>query len=213
VLALHAPADRFDHLRLNVLGVDEPVRTDSRRETQREPAAGRPELRDHGAFRDAQRVQNLIRLLPFFAIRRFEQSQILRSEETAFRLRCLDRTGWSGGTRSLEGRKGREGRSEREKAHEQRDKCFPHLPHPTCQPHLTYLTYQPHLTYLAYLTYVTHPPYTSFLSSPTIPPRVIEFSERMSSSRVASTRPRSRTSSRIDLPVFTDSFAMSAVAA
>ena len=42
VLLLHAPADPIDHLRLNVLGVDEAVRPDATREPDGKPAAAAP---------------------------------------------------------------------------------------------------------------------------------------------------------------------------
>src|SRR5262249_20334354 len=56
-----------------------------------------------------------------------------------------------------------------------------------------------------------HPAYFSFF--PTTPPRVIASADRISSSAARSSSPRSRTMSRIERPVFTASFAMSAVAA
>ena len=52
VLALHAPADRLEHLRLDVFGVDEAVRADAAREAEREPAAAGAEVGDDRAVGD-----------------------------------------------------------------------------------------------------------------------------------------------------------------
>ncbi len=73
--------------RLDVLGVDAPVRADALGEPQREPAAGGAELGDLRAFSDADRVHDLIGLLPLIAIGRLEQPEILRAEQTGVRLR------------------------------------------------------------------------------------------------------------------------------
>jgi hypothetical protein len=51
---LYAAADRLDHLRLNVFGVDQPVRSDTPREMDREPPAASAEIRDDRSFRDEQ---------------------------------------------------------------------------------------------------------------------------------------------------------------
>jgi hypothetical protein len=62
--ALYAAPNRLDHLRLNVLGKDEPVRPDSVREVDREPPIPGGDIGNDGAFGDEQRIHDLIRLLP-----------------------------------------------------------------------------------------------------------------------------------------------------
>src|SRR5258705_13902711 len=57
----------------------------------------------------------------------------------------------------------------------------------------------------------TRPTRYHFISLPTTPGCVIASADRMRSSWMASRRPRSSTISRIGFPVFTDSFAVSAV--
>src|SRR5262249_58978140 len=52
-----------------------------------------------------------------------------------------------------------------------------------------------------------------FTFSPAMPPRVIASIDKISSSRFSSSNPRASTSSRMVFPLFTDSFAISAVAA
>jgi hypothetical protein len=95
-LALHTAANRFDHLRLDVFGVDEPVRADAVREMDREPAIAGADIGDHRAFSDLQRVHDLIRLLPQLSIRRVEQAEILRLEQMTFRLLRFGREGRGG---------------------------------------------------------------------------------------------------------------------
>ena len=77
---LHAAADRFDHQRLDVFGVDHAVRSDAPREPDREPAAAGAEVGDDRAVGDLQRIHDQIRLLPLVAVGRFEQAEILRRE-------------------------------------------------------------------------------------------------------------------------------------
>src|SRR5262249_14919087 len=66
---------------------DEPVRSDPPREAQREPSARGAELGHHSTFGNADRVHDLLRLLPLVAIRRLEQPEILRLEQTPLGLR------------------------------------------------------------------------------------------------------------------------------
>ena len=80
-LALHAALDGLDHQSLHIDRVHSAVRADAPREPDREPSAARSEVGDDGAFRDVQRIHHLIGLLPRLAIGRFEQSEILRSEQ------------------------------------------------------------------------------------------------------------------------------------
>jgi hypothetical protein len=107
--ALQTAADRFDHLRLNVLGIDEAVRPHPSRQPNREPATAGAKVGHHRSFRNQQRIHDLIRLLPQFAIGRFEETKILRLKQARLRLfggRGLGRTG----RRGWKGRTGRIGR-------------------------------------------------------------------------------------------------------
>src|SRR5207237_285221 len=81
VFALDALPDRFDHRALDVLRVHDSIWTDAASEVQCEPAAAGTDVRDDRSIRDAERVHDLLRLLPLVAIRRFEQPEILCFEE------------------------------------------------------------------------------------------------------------------------------------
>lgn len=85
-LALEAAADRFDHLRLNVFGINEPVRSDPAREPNGEPSAAGAEVGDDRALGNEQRVHDLVRFLPELAIGRLEETEILRLEQVRLRL-------------------------------------------------------------------------------------------------------------------------------
>ena len=76
-------ADGFDHLRLHVLGVHDPVWPDAAREPQREPAAPGAQIGDDRTVRDAERVHDLIGLLPGLTIGGVEQAEILGREQAA----------------------------------------------------------------------------------------------------------------------------------
>ena len=70
--ALHAAADRFDHLRLDIFGVHEAIGSHAARQANGEPSAAGAQVRDDGALGDLERVHDLIRLLPQLAIGRIE---------------------------------------------------------------------------------------------------------------------------------------------
>ena len=86
LLAFDAAADRFDHLRLDVFGEHPAVRPDPARQADREPAAARADVGDAGAVRDLQQVHDAVRLLPLVAIRRLEQDELFRREQTPGRI-------------------------------------------------------------------------------------------------------------------------------
>ena len=77
-----APLDRFEHQRLDVLGVDKAGLSDATRQTDREPAAARAEIGDHRPFGELERVHDLFGLLPLIAVGALEQAQVERWEET-----------------------------------------------------------------------------------------------------------------------------------
>jgi hypothetical protein len=207
VLALHAAGDRFDHLPLNVLGIDDAVRADAAREVHREPAPGRADFRDDGALGDEERVHDLIRLLPLLAIGRFEEPQVERIEQVAVRPGLVRRSRRDrprsrrlqiGGVRVCQSR--------RQKTQDDSSGCPAHPAQRSGVPHAG--PFGP-------ATCVCHPPAPPFSVpfSPTMPPRVIASTERISSRRAPSRSPRSSTMSRIARPLLTASFAISAVAA
>ena len=78
---LHAPVDHLDHLRLDVLRVDDAVRADPARQPHREPAAARAEIGHDGAISDPERVHDLFGLIPVVAIGCFERPEVLRREQ------------------------------------------------------------------------------------------------------------------------------------
>ena len=80
-LALHATLDGFDHLRLDVLGVDDAVGADALGQPHREPAAAGAEIGDDRAVADAERIHDLVGTLPGLTIRAFQHAQVLRLEE------------------------------------------------------------------------------------------------------------------------------------
>jgi hypothetical protein len=82
-LALDAPPDGVEHLSLHVLCVHNSVRTHTARQARREPAGPGADVGYVGAVGDAERVHDLIRLLPGGTIGRFEQPEILRRKQLA----------------------------------------------------------------------------------------------------------------------------------
>src|SRR4051812_6312706 len=191
VLALHAAADAGEHRRLDVLGVDAAVGTDALGELQREPAAGGAELGDLRTFGDAERVHDLIRFLPLLTIGSLEQAQVLRAEEARIRFRLWRGRGWMGRRGGI----GRTGQHDDPYADDRRQRRFHRVSSLPALP--------PFLSFPA----VPVPP------SPTTPPLVMDSTDRISFRRLSSSRPRSSTSARMDLPLLTDSLASSAVAA
>src|SRR5262249_15454562 len=143
-------------------------------ELHREPAAAGAEIGDRRSFGDAQRVHDLLGLLPVLPIRRFEQTEILR----------LKKLGPGAGGRGPCGERRRCRERRQESRDHERLHFFSASPRSPIRP-----------------------------AAPTMPPRVIASTDRIASSLSLGSRPRSSTMSRMVLPVFTDSFAISAVAA
>ena len=85
--ARDAAANRFEHLPLDVLRVDDAVGPDAARQLNREPAGAGADVGDRRAVRDPQRVHDLVGLLPRVAIGPFEQAEILRRKQPAVLLR------------------------------------------------------------------------------------------------------------------------------
>ena len=193
VLALRAPADQLDHLRLDVLGVHDAVRADAAGELDREPAAARPEIGDDGAVGDPSVVHDQFGRLPLIAIGRFEQPEILRREQAVLcALAPADAGRWALGGRRRQATAERTGPRARSAAPRRRDgpPFDPASPAPSRSLRLL--------------------PAAQPDRRPAARHRVGREDAVEPS---ASSRPRSSTRSRIDRPVFTDSLASSAVAA
>jgi hypothetical protein len=79
------PADRFNHLALNVLRKDAPVRTHAPGQSHGEPAAAGANVADSRAVGDCERVHDAFGLLPFFAIGTLQFAEFLRWEQAAVR--------------------------------------------------------------------------------------------------------------------------------
>ena len=167
------------------------VRPDAAREPDREPAAAGAEVGDDRAVGDAERVHDLIGLLPLLAIGRFEQAEILSGGNS----RSLRLAAGAGGGRAP-ARRGDRTRSRRADGARSRthDRALTRLRRrsrrlrrrrPACR-----------------------------LASPTMPPRVIASTDRISSSCVCVEQPAlEHELANRTVRSRTDSFAISAVAA
>ena len=99
-LALHPPVDRLEHLRLDVLGDDEPTRPDAASEADGEPAAAGADVGDDRAIGDAERVHDLAGTLIRLAIGTLEQTQFFGREQAAVGLGLLPPPGPAAQARS-----------------------------------------------------------------------------------------------------------------
>jgi len=79
--ALHPAPDRFDHLGLNVFGVNLSVRSDAGGQSNRKPPAACAEVSDRASVRDEQRVHHLIGPLPRVAVGALEHPELFRRKE------------------------------------------------------------------------------------------------------------------------------------
>src|SRR5438874_10264380 len=79
--AADAAPNGFDHLPLDIFRVDEAVGTDAARELDGEPSRARADVGDLRAVGGAERVHDLIRLLPCGAVGAFEKAEVLGREK------------------------------------------------------------------------------------------------------------------------------------
>ena len=93
---LHAAVGCFDHLRLDVLRVDESVRPDAARQPDGEPAAAGAKIGHDRAVGNPERVHDQVRLAPVVPIRRGQQSEILRREQPSLTTVCCGGAGGGG---------------------------------------------------------------------------------------------------------------------
>ena len=76
-------ADRLEHLPLHVLREHHAVRSDAASQMDREPAGAGADVCDRRAVRDAERIHDLVGLLPRLPVGSFEQPEILGREQPA----------------------------------------------------------------------------------------------------------------------------------
>ena len=132
VFHLHPLADDLQHRRLDVFGVHDAVRSDAPRDVEREPGAARPQIGDDRSVRDAERIHDLLGLLPLIAIGGVEQAEIVGLEELALRRTRLGRIGWRGRKSRKNGTVGQQQQREQEHALHDRP-AFPVAPaSPAC---------------------------------------------------------------------------------
>ena len=79
---LNPARDGFDHLGLHVFRIHTAVGSDPAREPDCEPAAAGAEIGDDAAVANLQRVHDAIGLLPVLAIRPFERTELRRRKQT-----------------------------------------------------------------------------------------------------------------------------------
>ncbi len=87
--AFDAASDRFDHQALHVDRIDAASAPDTPRQPHGEPTSARPEIGDRRPFGHMECIHHLIRFLPCLAIGRLEQPQILRREQAWIAWRLL----------------------------------------------------------------------------------------------------------------------------
>ncbi len=84
--ALDASLDRLEHLALDVLRVDDAVRTNASGQMNREPPRARPDVSHLRSIGDVEDVHDLLGLLPGCTVRAFEESEIDRREQATIAL-------------------------------------------------------------------------------------------------------------------------------